>query len=74
MRTIWRGLIGRFWYRVDVAEKSGRWMMIREHEGEQDEECVVRGREVRTTPRHILDVAVEELEAIVEELRDGQEV
>ncbi len=70
MHTIWRRLIGRYWYRVDVADRSGRWMMVRECGDDRDDECVVRGREVRTTTAHVLDVVAEELQAIVEELQN----
>jgi hypothetical protein len=45
-------------------------MMVRECGDDRDDECVVRGREVRTTTAHVLDVVAEELQAIVEELQN----
>ena len=68
MRTIYRKLIGRYWYRIDVAQ-SGRWMMVREKADDQEDEVVTRGSRIDATLALILEDIVEELQALAEEVQ-----
>jgi len=68
MRTIFRRLIGRHWYRVDVGE-SGRWMLVRERADEGHDEVVCRGREMTATIDEIMAAIVDELQCLAEEIQ-----
>jgi len=68
MRMIYRKLIGRYWYRIDVA-LSGRWMMVREKADDQEDEVVTRGSRIDATLALIKEDIVEELLALAEEVQ-----
>ena len=68
MRTQWKKLIGRHWYRVDVGE-SGRWMLVRERADEGHDEVVCRGREMTATIDEIMAAIVDELQCLAEEIQ-----
>lgn len=69
MRTIWRKLIGRYWYRID-AGPSGRWMMVRERGEDDEDEVVTRGSMRNPTLAKIIEDITEELLALSEEVSD----
>ena len=68
MRMIWRKLIGRYWYRIEVGP-SGRWMMVRERADDEHDEVVTRGNMRNPTLALIIEDIVEELLALSEEVQ-----
>ena len=70
MRMIWRKLIGRYWYHIEVGP-SGRWMMVRERADDEHDEVVTRGSMRNPTLALIIDDIVEELLALSEEVQSN---
>lgn len=69
MRTMWRGLIGRHWYRVDVSA-TDRWALIREHPDPRDDDTVAQGWTWQQTHAQLMAEVADELHAIAEGLTD----
>jgi len=73
LHTKRRWHVGRFLYRLDVAP-SGRWMIVRERIGPDDDEVVVRGRCLGLADdAELLAVAVEELRTVAQCIEDEAE-
>ena len=70
MRMIWRGLIGRHWYRVDVDVRD-RWALTREHDDPRDDDTVAQGWTLSTNDDEILRDVSDELKAIAEVFDEG---
>ena len=68
MRMIWKKLIGRYYYRIDVGQ-SGRWMLVREKSDDEDDEIVTRGSRIDATLALIKEDIIEELLALAEEVQ-----
>lgn len=67
MRMIWRGLIGRHWYRVDVDARD-RWALMREHDDPRDDDTVAQGWTLSMNDRDIMSDVADELKAIAESI------